>query len=101
MGNLIWHEYSRYVSLTATVYTIWSSFWAFFYRKFFWDFIGGTVRSPGGLQPATSASIFVTMIVKAPVIPIFSMLGGFALLALDYPAPFLKNTRLIGVLCYE
>jgi len=67
MGNFVWYEYSRYVSLTACVCefagigfkkyvlmtgidTIWASFWGMFYRKFFWDFIGGTLRDPGGLQ---------------------------------------------------
>lgn len=29
---------------------IWSGFWGLFYRKFFWDFVGGTLRDPGGLQ---------------------------------------------------
>jgi len=67
MGKLIWHELSRYISLTASICAsypvvwrkssyrtltdaIWASFWGFFFRKFFWDFIGGTLRSPGGLQ---------------------------------------------------
>ncbi|RDX41813.1 hypothetical protein OH76DRAFT_1411811 [Lentinus brumalis] len=94
MGNLVWHEYARYVSLTATVYTIWASFWGFFYRKFFWDFVHGIVRNPGGIQPAASDSLFVSIIVKAPVVQILSMLLGFGLLALDYPAPFLKNTAI-------
>ncbi|EMD37579.1 hypothetical protein CERSUDRAFT_50369 [Gelatoporia subvermispora B] len=92
MGNLIWHEYARYVSLTATVYTVWASFWAFFYRKFFWDFVGGIVRTPGGIQPASNVSIFITLIVKTPVIPVLSMLHGLALIALEYPLPMLKNT---------
>ena len=69
MGNLIWHDFARYVSLTATVCeydpfcmpctpinsvdtadTIWASFWGILYRKFFWDFVGGVLRAPGGLQ---------------------------------------------------
>lgn len=29
---------------------VWASFFGFLYRKFFWDFIGGTLRDPGGLQ---------------------------------------------------
>jgi hypothetical protein len=94
MGNLIWHEYARYVSLTATCYTIWASFWAFFFRKFFWDFIGGIVRAPGGLQPVKNVAIFITLIVKVPIIPILSMLLGFGMLALEIPAPFLKGTSI-------
>ncbi|CDO72750.1 hypothetical protein BN946_scf184994.g2 [Trametes cinnabarina] len=94
MGNLIWHEYARYVALSATVYTIWASFWGFYFRKFFFDFVKGTLRNPGGVQPANSDTIFVDIIVKAPVIQILSMLLGFVYLALDYPAPFLKNTAI-------
>ncbi|KAI8993866.1 hypothetical protein BD414DRAFT_411933 [Trametes punicea] len=94
MGNLIWHEYARYVALSATVYTIWASFWGFYFRKFFFDFVNGILRNPGGLQPANSDSFFVAIIVKAPVVQILSMILGFVYLALDYPAPFVKNTAI-------
>ncbi|KAF8904428.1 hypothetical protein CPB84DRAFT_1773018 [Gymnopilus junonius] len=68
MGNLVWNQYSRFVSITASVCechrillqfkgcflplsdAVWASFFGFFYRKFFWDFVGGTLRDPGGLQ---------------------------------------------------
>ncbi|THH29204.1 hypothetical protein EUX98_g4984 [Antrodiella citrinella] len=92
MGNLVWHEYARFVSMTASVYTIWAAFWGLFYRKFFWDFVGGIVRSPGGLQPSPNVSVMITLIVKAPIIQIFSMLAGFTLVALEYPLPFVKGT---------
>ncbi len=49
-------------------------------------------RAPS--RPAASDSLFVSIIVKAPVVQILSMLLGFGLLALDYPAPFLKNTAI-------
>jgi hypothetical protein len=91
MGNLIWHEYARLVSITATVYGIWASFYALFYRKFFWDFIGGTLRDPGGLQPSPNAAIFIALIVKLPVIPILTMLLGFFILALEFPLPLFKG----------
>jgi len=91
MGNLVWHEYARYVSLTASVYTIWASFWGFFYRKFFWDFVGGTLRDPGGMQPSPNAAVFITLIVKAPVIQIISMLLAFFIIAVDFPMPQLKS----------
>lgn len=94
MGNLIWHEYSRYVSLTACVYTIWASFWGCFYRKFFWDFVGGTLRNPGGLQPSPQAAGFVTVIVKAPVIQILTMIVAFSMIALEFPLPQLRGTRI-------
>ncbi len=74
MGNLVWHEYARYVALSATACecprptrtccrgdvapvltptpkdTIWSAFWGFYYRKYFFDFVNGIIRSPGGVQ---------------------------------------------------
>lgn len=49
-----------------------------------------TVSPPS--RPAASDSIFVSVIVKAPVVQILSMVLGFGVIALDYPAPFLKNT---------
>jgi hypothetical protein len=94
MGNLIWHEYSRLLSVTACVYTIWASFWGLIYRKFFWDFVDSTVRDPGGLQPGPTSAFFVTLILKAPVIQITSMFLGLAILALDFPLPMLKGTRI-------
>ena len=30
--------------------TFWAGFWGLIWRKFFWDFVGGTLRDPGGLQ---------------------------------------------------
>ncbi|PCH43416.1 hypothetical protein WOLCODRAFT_25905 [Wolfiporia cocos MD-104 SS10] len=94
MGNLIWHEWARYVAITASVYTIWAAFEGIYFRKFFWDFIGGILRAPGGLQPSPNVSFFVTIIVKAPIIQILSMLTGATLVAIEYPAPFLKGTSI-------
>ncbi|KZT29031.1 hypothetical protein NEOLEDRAFT_1160702 [Neolentinus lepideus HHB14362 ss-1] len=94
MGNLIWHEYSRLLSITSCVYTIWASFWGFYYRKFFWDFVGGIVRSPGGLQPSRANAIFITLIVKAPIIQILSMILAFVILAIEFPLPQLKGSSI-------
>lgn len=30
--------------------TFWAGFWGLIWRKFFWDFVGGTLRDPGGFQ---------------------------------------------------
>jgi len=92
MGNLIWHEYARYIAITASVYTVWAGFFGFIYRKFFWDFVNGTIRNPGGLQPAAQDAFFITIIVKIPLVPIISMIMGMLMIALDYPAPFLRGT---------
>jgi len=94
MGNLIWHEYSRLLSITSCVYTIWAAFWGFYYRKFFWDFVGGIVRSPGGLQPSRANAIFITLIVKAPIIQILSMILAFVILAIEFPLPQLKGSSI-------
>ncbi|KAL1695575.1 hypothetical protein GGG16DRAFT_45127 [Schizophyllum commune] len=94
MGNLVWHEYSRLVSVTASLYAVWASFWAILYRKFFWDFVNGTVRDPGGIQPANSDMIFIQLIVRAPIIPIVAMVLGFMLVALETPLPILKSTAI-------
>jgi len=90
MGNLVWHEYSRLTSITASIYAVWAAFFGLFYRKFFWDFVGGTLRDPGGLQPAPSAAIFVNIIVKVPVIQMVTMLLGIFMIALEFPLPQLK-----------
>jgi len=94
MGNLIWHEYSRFVSITASVYAIWASFYGLIYRKFFWDFVGATLRDPGGLQAPPSAALFVTLIVKTPVIQIISMILGMVILAIELPVPMVKQLAL-------
>jgi hypothetical protein len=92
MGKLIWHEYSRYVAITASVYTVWAGYFGLLYRKFFWDFVSGIRRNPGGIQPANQDAIFITIMVKAPVIQIISILLALTVLAFEYPAPFLKGT---------
>jgi len=91
MGNLIWHQYARYVSITASLYTVWASFWGLFYRKFFWDFVGGTLRDPGGLQAPASSAIFIAIIVKLPIIQVLTMLTASFTVALEFPLPLLKG----------
>ncbi|KAF7782282.1 hypothetical protein Agabi119p4_1658 [Agaricus bisporus var. burnettii] len=91
MGKLIWHEHARLVSITATIYGIWAAYWGLFYRKFFWDFIGSTLRNPGGAQPGPNVAPFITVIVKVPVVQIFAMLLGFFILALEWPLPLMKK----------
>jgi len=91
MGNLVWHEYSRFVSITASLYALWSAFFAIFYRKFFWDFVGGTLRDPGGLQAPPSAAPFIMLVVKMPVVPILTILISLFMTALELPLPALKK----------
>jgi len=94
MGVLIWHEYAHYPTMTTAIYAIWASYWGFFYRKFFWDFVNGTFRDPGGIQPAKQDAIFITLIVKFPIIQLFSMIVAILILMLEMPLPMLKGTSL-------
>jgi len=94
MGNLIWHKYSRLVSITSSVYAIWASLWGLFYRKFFWDFIGGTLQNPGGIQPSPKASIFIDIIVDVPAIQILTMLLAVTILCIELPLPWIKTLSL-------
>jgi len=87
----VWHQYARFVSITATIYAIWAAFFGLMYRKFFWDFVAGTLRDPGGLQPAPNAAIFISIIVKLPIVQILTMLQSFFILALEFPLPQLKS----------
>ena len=45
-------------------------------------------------RPADNVAVFIDIIVKAPIVQILSMILGFGILALEYPAPFLKGTSL-------
>ncbi|KAH9942509.1 uncharacterized protein BXZ73DRAFT_88058 [Epithele typhae] len=94
MGNLVWHEYARFVSIAANCYAMWAAFWGIYYRKFFWDFLHGIVRAPGGIQPAASDSIFISIIVKAPVVQLLSFVLAFVILSLERPLPFLKDSSI-------
>lgn len=94
MGVFIWHEWARFVAVTACIYSVWAGFWGLIYRKFFWDFVNGTLRNPGGLQPANQDKIFVNIIVKAPIIQIVTIIMALFLLALETGLPPLKNTAL-------
>jgi len=94
MGKLIWHDLSRCISLSASVYAVWASFWGMLFRKFFWDFVGGTLRNPGGLQPSPNVQVFVTLIVETPVVQSLTMVLGFMMIALEYPLPVFNGSAL-------
>nr|AID18661.1 Pro41-like protein [Panellus stipticus] len=94
MGNLVWHEYARLVTISTSAYAVWASFMGLFYRKFFWDFVGGTLRDPGGLQPAPGAAIFISLIVKLPIIPILTALVATLILAIEFPLYLFKSSSL-------
>jgi len=94
MGNLIWHEWARLVAVTASIYAVWSGMFGLLYRKYFWDFMGGIMRDPGGYQSPPSAAPMVAVIIKIPIVPIFAMVIGIVNIAVNFPAPFLRGTAL-------
>ncbi|KIL65912.1 hypothetical protein M378DRAFT_445342 [Amanita muscaria Koide BX008] len=94
MGKLVWHEYARFTALTASIYAVWAGFWGLFYRKFFWDFIGGILRNPGGLQPSPKFAVFIMLIVKFPIIQSVAILLGFWIIALEFPFLPLGSSRI-------
>lgn len=94
MGNLIWHEWSRFISISASVYAVWAAFFGMIYRKYFWDFVGGTLRDPGGMQAPASAAPMIAIIVKVPIVQIFSILMGVIILLIEYPLPMIRNTAI-------
>ncbi|GAA6054045.1 hypothetical protein JCM3770_001337 [Rhodotorula araucariae] len=93
MGALVWHDWARLLALTSAVYVGWAAVWAFFYRKYFWDFVGGTL-GPNGLIPPPTAAFFVKTIVEIPVLQIVNLLNALSTLALEYPVPPLKKLKL-------
>jgi len=94
MGELIWHDWARFMSLTASVYAVWASFWGIFYRKFFWDFVGGVrmdTATQKGIIPGPNAAVFEAIIVKAPIVQILAMVLAIFMVSLEYPLPFMKS----------
>ncbi|WVW87054.1 hypothetical protein I302_109111 [Kwoniella bestiolae CBS 10118] len=87
MGKLIWNQWGRLLAITSAV----SSFWAYFFRKFFWDMVGGTL-GPAGLVPGKNTQPLVNLVVLFPLLQTFTMVLGLFALALEMPLPILVNT---------
>ncbi|WWC65999.1 uncharacterized protein I303_108621 [Kwoniella dejecticola CBS 10117] len=87
MGKLIWHQWGRLLAITSGV----SSFWAFLFRKFFWDMIGGTL-GPAGLIPEKNTQPLVNLVVNIPLLQIFTLLLSIFTLVLELPLPFVVGT---------
>jgi len=78
------HQWGRLVAITAGIYCVWASIWSFFFRKFFWDMVGG-VLGPVGLIPPPSASIFIHLIVDIPLIQSITLINGLLTVIFEYP----------------
>lgn len=98
MGIFLWHQWAQYVGIFASVYTVWAGIWGLFFRKFFWDFVQGTLmpgptnafnglpcadENPCGIIPAKSVSIFITLIVTVPIIQLLAIFFGLTHLMLE------------------
>ncbi|KAG9081327.1 hypothetical protein FRC07_014549 [Ceratobasidium sp. 392] len=92
MGVFIWHQWARVVAVFTGVYGVWAGFWGLFYRKFFWDFIGGVLVAPpkgaanpfsGGMITAPSAAPFIAIIVKVPLLQILTIVMSLVLILLE------------------
>nr|XP_018260137.1 uncharacterized protein I303_07054 [Kwoniella dejecticola CBS 10117]OBR82295.1 hypothetical protein I303_07054 [Kwoniella dejecticola CBS 10117] len=97
MGKLIWHQWGRLLAITSGVYMLWASFWAFLFRKFFWDMIGGTL-GPAGLIPEKNTQPLVNLVVNIPLLQIFTLLLSIFTLVLELPLPFTVDCAIYYVI---
>ncbi|KAG8940897.1 hypothetical protein FRC03_005012 [Tulasnella sp. 419] len=94
MGVFLWHQWARFMAISGSIYLIWAGFWGIFYRKFFWDFVGGVrmnTETQKGIIPGPNAAPFIAIIVTVPLVQILSMVFGTCTLMMELPPPFLKN----------
>ncbi|ORY34655.1 hypothetical protein BCR39DRAFT_585621 [Naematelia encephala] len=89
MGKFIWSDWGRLLALSAAG----SSIWAFIFRKFFWDMIGGTLGTEG-IIPGNNTKALVLITVKVPLLQIFTLLLGLLAATLDAPLPWLYGTAI-------
>ncbi|GAA5983489.1 hypothetical protein JCM11641_005826 [Rhodosporidiobolus odoratus] len=93
MGVFIWHDWARLLALTSGAYVAWAGLWGCFYRKFFWDFVGGTL-GPTGLIPPPSAAFLEKVIVDAPILQILNILNGLFTLTFEWSVKPFPGTAL-------
>ncbi|BGP41945.1 hypothetical protein JCM10449v2_005942 [Rhodotorula kratochvilovae] len=93
MGVLVWHDWGRLLALTSGIYVGWAAIWAFFYRKYFWDFVGATL-GPTGLIPPPNAAFFVKIIVDIPLLQIVILLNALFTVVLEWLLPPLNKLKL-------
>jgi len=91
MGRLVWHDLAHLVALTSGTYLVWASIWAIFFRKFFWDMIGGKL-GPHGIIPPASDAFFIDIIVNAPILQILNIVLGLITIAIERPLPGFRGT---------
>ncbi|KAG0658919.1 hypothetical protein C6P46_005539 [Rhodotorula mucilaginosa] len=94
MGALVWHDWARLLALASGAYVAWAALWGFMDRKYFWDFVGGSL-GPHGIVPPPAANVFVQLIVDVPVFQIVNLVNGLLTIALEWPPiPKIKDLKL-------
>ncbi|KAF8339593.1 uncharacterized protein EI90DRAFT_2255884 [Cantharellus anzutake] len=94
MGKFIWHEWARFVSISASIYLLWAGMWGILFRKFFFDFVDHTYTNGTPPLPVPNARYkpILDIIVTIPLIQLFAMVMALGTLAFENPIPPLKNT---------
>jgi len=94
MGKFIWHDWARFVSMSASCYLVWAAIWGILYRKFFFDFVDRTYTTgtPPLPIPNEKFGAILAVIVSIPLVQIVAMMMALVAIAFEYPAPFLKDT---------
>ncbi|KAH9473964.1 hypothetical protein Pst134EA_001019 [Puccinia striiformis f. sp. tritici] len=98
MGNLIWSDWGRLVALTAGYWNLWGALWGIFYRKYFWDFVGGKL-GPVGIIPPGSAAPFIQFIVTVPAVQGACLICGLFTVLFEWP--LLPETFLYRSLAFK
>jgi len=88
---LKYSDWARLVSMTAAMWSLWGAIWGIAYRKFFLDMIGAEL-GPAGLIPPKSSALFIAIIVDLPILQVLTILLALAILAIEWPLPFLQKT---------
>jgi len=84
MGALIWSDWGRLVAMCSGLYTLWAGIWGLMFRKYIWDFIGGTL-GPVGIIPPIEAKFFISIIVDKPIVQILCIVLGTMTLLIEWP----------------
>ncbi|GAA5881244.1 hypothetical protein JCM16303_004861 [Sporobolomyces ruberrimus] len=100
MRQSVLTTWARLLALTSATYALWASAWAIAYRKFFWDFIDGDLRSHG-IVPSPKFEVLIRVIVEYPIVQIVNIILALLILALEFPVPFLRHTKLYRSISFK
>lgn len=84
MGNFIWSDWGQLLAITSGAWTVWGGLWAVFYRKYFWDFVGGKLGPTGIIAPGFAAP-FISLIITMPIIQGVCIVNGILTVLFEWP----------------